>query len=183
MNFRYTCLLNGKALAATMQALAGDEERFTVRVDSSRLVRVSSEERISWYELTAERKSDGARTVVHRCVFLGGARACEQSPCSAAQPLLRHPLPALPPSPAPFATTCIRRYRDFQALSEQMQASFKGHHLRSSLPELPPRQLKFMVDHNDEAFIEERRWVAPLPHHARRGGSACRRPGLLLHGT
>lgn len=116
LSFRYTCVVNGRPLKATMQALADEnEERFRVRIPASAVAYTGKEAAVTWYELCVERQSDGARTVVHR------------------------------------------RYREFQNLLEQVHAAFKGHHLRSSIPELPGRQLKLLVDHTDQAFVEERR--------------------------
>lgn len=44
---------------------------------------------MTWYQMTVERKSDGAKTVVHR------------------------------------------RYKEFSHMFDQVEAAFKGHHLRS----------------------------------------------------
>ncbi|EKU22566.1 px domain containing protein [Nannochloropsis gaditana CCMP526] len=115
-SFRYTCVVNGRPLKATLQGLADeDEERFNIAILGAANAYSSKEKSVTWYELTVTRGSDGARTLVHR------------------------------------------RYREFVCLFEQVHAAFKGHHLRSSLPELPGRQLKLLVDHNDTAFVEERR--------------------------
>lgn len=115
-SFRYTCVVNGRPLRATLQGLADEnEERFYVSVLATANAYSTKEKAVTWYELTVTRRSDDARTVVHR------------------------------------------RYREFQCLFEQVHAAFKGHHLRSSLPELPGRQLKLLVDHTDTAFVEERR--------------------------
>jgi len=115
-SFRYTCVVNGRPLRATLQELADEnEERFNVAILSTANAYSTKEKAVTWYELTVTRRSDGARTVVHR------------------------------------------RYREFQCLFEQVHAAFKGHHLRSSLPDLPGRQLKLLVDHTDTAFVEERR--------------------------
>ncbi len=116
LSFRYTCVVNGRPLKATMAALADEnEERFRVSIPATAVAYSGKEAAVTWYELCVERRSDGARTVVHR------------------------------------------RYREFQNLLEQVHAAFKGHHLRSSIPELPGRQLKLLVDHTDQAFVEERR--------------------------
>ncbi len=115
-SFRYTCVVNGRPLKATLQELADEnEERFTVDILGTANAFSTKEHSVTWYELTVTRRSDRARTVVHR------------------------------------------RYREFQCLFEQVHAAFKGHHLRSSLPDLPGRQLKLLVDHSDTAFVEERR--------------------------
>ena len=115
-SFRYTCVVNGRPLRATLQELADEnEERFNVAILATANAYSTKEKAVTWYELTVTRRSDGARTVVHR------------------------------------------RYREFQCLFEQVHAAFKGHHLRSSLPDLPGRQLKLLVDHTDTAFVEERR--------------------------
>ncbi|GAB5034812.1 px domain containing protein [Nannochloropsis oceanica] len=115
-SFRYTCVVNGRPLKATLQGLADEnEERFYVSILATANAYTTKEKAVTWYELTVTRRSDDARTIVHR------------------------------------------RYREFQCLFEQVHAAFKGHHLRSSLPELPGRQLKLLVDHTDTAFVEERR--------------------------
>lgn len=55
-------------------------------------------------------------------------------------------------------TTAVhRRFRDFADLNSNVKQNFKGHHLRSSLPQLPEKSLKFTTNHLDPAFIEERR--------------------------
>jgi len=55
-------------------------------------------------------------------------------------------------------TTAVhRRFRDFADLNSNIKQNFKGHHLRSSLPSLPDKTLKFTTNHLDPAFIEERR--------------------------
>lgn len=49
----------------------------------------SAESGVTWYQMTVERRSDGAKTVVHR------------------------------------------RYKEFSHMFDQVEAAFKGHHLRS----------------------------------------------------
>lgn len=56
-----------------------------------------------------------------------------------------------------FTTTVHRRFRDFAELHAQVRASFKGHHLKSSLPDLPEKHFKFVVDHNHSRFVGERK--------------------------
>ena len=39
----------------------------------------------------------------------------------------------------------------------QIKQNFKGHHLRSSLPQFPEKTLKLLTNHLDRIFITERR--------------------------
>ncbi|CAN0068260.1 unnamed protein product, partial [Discosporangium mesarthrocarpum] len=39
----------------------------------------------------------------------------------------------------------------------KVDSMMKGHHLRPSLPRFPNKHLKMVVDHRDEAFVNERR--------------------------
>ena len=55
-------------------------------------------------------------------------------------------------------TTVHRRFRDFYAVNEALRSAYKGSHLLSSFPPLPPRSLKLFEDHLSTAFIEKRRW-------------------------
>ena len=55
-------------------------------------------------------------------------------------------------------TTVHRRFRDFFAVNEALRSAYKGSHLLSSFPPLPPRSLKLFEDHMSMAFIEKRRW-------------------------
>lgn len=50
-----------------------------------------------------------------------------------------------------------RRFKDFADMFSQVKQNFKGHHLRSSLPELPERTLKLTTDHMDPSFIADRK--------------------------
>lgn len=54
------------------------------------------------------------------------------------------------------STRIHRRFRDFAALNSQIKQSLKGHHLLSSLPDFPEKQLKIATDHNDPEFISLR---------------------------
>jgi hypothetical protein len=55
-------------------------------------------------------------------------------------------------------TTVHRRFRDFVDLDESVRAGFQGRtHLKSSLPELPPKNSKILYDHADPEFQEARR--------------------------
>ena len=56
-------------------------------------------------------------------------------------------------------TRVHRRFRDFFALNDAVRSAYKGSQLLGSLPEPPPRGLKFMEDHNDATFVERRRWM------------------------
>ena len=73
-----------------------------------------------------------------------------------------------------------RRFRDFTELDDQIRAALQGHHLQSSLPRLPRKELKFLTDHTDPSFLNERRanlevgihlptavFLASLPHLGR----------------
>ena len=50
-----------------------------------------------------------------------------------------------------------RRFRDFNAILHELKLSFKGSHLATSLPSLPPKEWKLFQDHSDATFIENRR--------------------------
>ena len=54
------------------------------------------------------------------------------------------------------STVVHRRFRDFATMNSQIKQNLKGHQIWSSLPNLPEKTLKFLVDHNDPAFISER---------------------------
>lgn len=51
-----------------------------------------------------------------------------------------------------------RRYRDFEAIHEQVVRSLRGDgdHLIRGLPSLPAMKVKSLTDHNSEAFCQER---------------------------
>ncbi|KAJ8598690.1 hypothetical protein CTAYLR_003112 [Chrysophaeum taylorii] len=53
-------------------------------------------------------------------------------------------------------TTVHRRFRDFVELDESVMAALCGHHMRSSLPRLPPKKFKFTTDHRDPEFLAQR---------------------------
>ena len=53
-------------------------------------------------------------------------------------------------------TVVHRRFKDFSELNSSIKQNLKGHHLRSSLPNLPEKQIKIMTDHQDPEFITER---------------------------
>lgn len=55
------------------------------------------------------------------------------------------------------ATTVHRRFKEFADLNSQVKQNLKGHHLRSSLPNLPEKTLKLTQDHSNPAFIEHRK--------------------------
>ena len=50
-----------------------------------------------------------------------------------------------------------RRFHDFNAILHELKLSFKGSHLATSLPSLPPKEWKLFQDHSDATFIENRR--------------------------
>jgi hypothetical protein len=54
-------------------------------------------------------------------------------------------------------TSVHRRFKDFADMFSQVKQNFKGHHLRSSLPELPDKTLKLTTDHMDPLFITDRK--------------------------
>jgi len=54
-------------------------------------------------------------------------------------------------------TTVHRRFKEFSDLNSQVKQNLKGHHLRSSLPNLPEKTLKLAQDHRDPTFIEQRK--------------------------
>lgn len=56
-------------------------------------------------------------------------------------------------------TRVHRRFRDFFSLHEAVRSAYKGSQLLGSIPEPPPRGLKFFENHQDPAFIERRRWM------------------------
>ncbi|CAM9594734.1 unnamed protein product, partial [Discosporangium mesarthrocarpum] len=45
----------------------------------------------------------------------------------------------------------------FTPLGGQIRSAFKGHHLASSLPCLPPKSYKLLTDHFSPEFVENRR--------------------------
>ncbi len=50
------------------------------------------------------------------------------------------------------STTVHRRFKDFAEFDDLTRAALVGNHLHSSLPELPPKSSKFLVDHSDPKF-------------------------------
>ena len=56
-------------------------------------------------------------------------------------------------------TRVHRRFRDFFALNDAVRSAYQGSQLLGSLPEPPPRGLKFLENHADPAFVEKRRWL------------------------
>jgi len=54
-------------------------------------------------------------------------------------------------------TTCHRRYRDFTHLHDNVSSALNGNDARRHLPSLPGKQVKLLVDHVDESFIDSRR--------------------------
>lgn len=55
-----------------------------------------------------------------------------------------------------YSTFVHRRFRDFSELLTEIQRRLKGHHLYSSLPELPVKHLKILTDHNNSYFLDQR---------------------------
>jgi hypothetical protein len=54
-------------------------------------------------------------------------------------------------------TTIIhRRFHDFADVNSLIKQNLKGHHLRSSLPNLPGKEIKILFDHRDPSFVQER---------------------------
>lgn len=49
-----------------------------------------------------------------------------------------------------------RRFKDFSALNSEMKQCFKGHQLLSSLPVFVEKKSKWIVDHTDTSFLEDR---------------------------
>lgn len=62
-------------------------------------------------------------------------------------------------------TRVHRRFRDFADMNSQVKQNLKGHILFSSVPVLPEKTLKILVDHNDPTFIKDR--VEGLSHFLR----------------
>lgn len=55
-----------------------------------------------------------------------------------------------------YRTFVHRRFRDFSELLTEVKRRLKGHHLYSSLPELPEKHLKILTDHNNSYFLDQR---------------------------
>ncbi len=53
-------------------------------------------------------------------------------------------------------TQLHRRFKDFSNLHTQIESNLNGHHLRSSLPDLPDKHIKILHDHRNEDFIQNR---------------------------
>lgn len=49
-----------------------------------------------------------------------------------------------------------RRFKDFSALNSEIKQCFKGHHLLSSLPAFVEKKSKWIVDHSDPHFLDDR---------------------------
>lgn len=49
-----------------------------------------------------------------------------------------------------------RRFKDFSSLNSEIKQSFKGHQLLSSLPSFVEKKSKWMVDHTEASFLEDR---------------------------
>ena len=49
-----------------------------------------------------------------------------------------------------------RRFKDFSSLNSEVKQAFKGHHLLSSLPSFVEKKSKWIVNHNDTSFLEDR---------------------------
>jgi len=58
-----------------------------------------------------------------------------------------------------FSTwTVMKRYNQFHELDSQLREDFQhSPYFLSTLPTPPQRQLKLLVDHNDEHFVQHRR--------------------------
>ena len=56
-------------------------------------------------------------------------------------------------------TKVHRRFRDFFALNDAVRSAYQGSQLLGSLPEPPPRGIKFLENHADAGFVEKRRWL------------------------
>jgi len=50
-----------------------------------------------------------------------------------------------------------KRYSEIAELDSQVRSAYADGHLLSSMPQLPPRQLKLLQDHLSPEFIEQRR--------------------------
>mmetsp|Transcript_29257 Transcript_29257/g.65500 ORF Transcript_29257/g.65500 Transcript_29257/m.65500 type:complete len:389 (+) Transcript_29257:84-1250(+) len=72
-------------------------------------------------------------------------------------PLTWYPVRAVEKGQPAGQPATHRRFRDFTDLDEAIKAAFSGHHLRSSLPKLPPKSSKLFYDHSDPKFQEQRR--------------------------
>jgi hypothetical protein len=57
------------------------------------------------------------------------------------------------------SVTCLRTFSQFDELDRLVRSAFCGNHLASSIPHLPPKHLKAIVDHSTFSFLEERREV------------------------
>jgi len=49
-----------------------------------------------------------------------------------------------------------RRFKDFSLLNSEIKQTFKGHQLLSSLPSFVEKKSKWIVDHTDSLFLEDR---------------------------
>mmetsp|Transcript_13029 Transcript_13029/g.25305 ORF Transcript_13029/g.25305 Transcript_13029/m.25305 type:complete len:297 (-) Transcript_13029:109-999(-) len=50
-----------------------------------------------------------------------------------------------------------KRFSEFVELDRLVRSAFANSHMLSSLPELPPKQIKALADHTNQAFIVKRR--------------------------
>lgn len=55
-----------------------------------------------------------------------------------------------------LTNTVHRRFKDFTILNSDIREHFKGHHLKSSLPDLPEKRSKLTTDHTDPVFLQQR---------------------------
>mmetsp|Transcript_22746 Transcript_22746/g.23402 ORF Transcript_22746/g.23402 Transcript_22746/m.23402 type:complete len:391 (+) Transcript_22746:106-1278(+) len=55
-----------------------------------------------------------------------------------------------------LTNTVHRRFKDFTVLNSDIREHFKGHHLKSSLPDLPEKRSKLTTDHTDPVFLQQR---------------------------
>ena len=110
------------------------------------------------------------RSAPHALRSFGGLRP----PLSLRSASYTHPTPFFSPCPpqvggdevvwyridckhAGIEAAVHRRFRDFNAILHELKLSFKGSHLATSLPSLPPKEWKLFQDHSDATFIENRR--------------------------
>lgn len=55
-----------------------------------------------------------------------------------------------------FTNIVHRRFKDFSLLNSDIREHFKGHHLKSSLPDLPEKKSKLTTDHTSPIFLQQR---------------------------
>ncbi|KCV68559.1 hypothetical protein H696_04851 [Fonticula alba] len=52
----------------------------------------------------------------------------------------------------------FRRFSEFVTLHNEVRKAYKGNHLASNIPVFPPKHPKFMIDHMDDHFVDERKF-------------------------